>query len=230
MKNATIALVLTAVVSATGGCSWRRGSVEDGDYMTVSPPPNRDTTLARKLTRSAVELIDREKLDDARDRLKSALAADLFFGPAHNNLGTVYLKQKKYYLAAWEFQYAAKLMPDQAEPRNNLGMVFETVGHLDQAAQWYDKALALSPDAVEIAGNLARINVRRNRRDERTKELLAMVVMKDKRPEWVDWAREHLALIGRPKARSGPRPLESLHDSPGPDTRPAGPVKQDVYR
>jgi hypothetical protein len=31
-------------------------------------------------------------------------------GPAHNNLGIVYYRQKKYYLAAWEFQYAAKLM------------------------------------------------------------------------------------------------------------------------
>jgi len=209
MKNMVIAIILTAAVLATGGCAWRRGAVEDGNYTTVSAPPNRNTPLARKLTKSAVALIDRDKLDDARSELKSALAVDLFFGPAHNNLGTVYLKQKKYYLAAWEFQYAAKLMPDQAEPRNNLGMVFETVGRLDEAAGWYDKALALSPEAVEIAGNLARINVRRNRKDERTRELLAMVVMKDKRPEWVDWAKERLALIGQPKA------------SPGPETRPA---------
>jgi hypothetical protein len=31
-------------------------------------------------------------------------------GPAHNNLGIVYYRRKKYYLAAWEFQYAARLM------------------------------------------------------------------------------------------------------------------------
>ncbi|MCY2927473.1 MAG: hypothetical protein NT031_18955, partial [Planctomycetota bacterium] len=112
-------------------------------------------------------------------------------------LGTIYLKQKKYYLASWEFQYAAKLMPNQFEPLNNLGLVFEAVGRLDEAAGWYDKGLALAPEADEVTANLARVSVRNNRKDERTRALLQKVVMKDRRPEWVSWARQQLSRIPR---------------------------------
>jgi len=218
MYRITAAVAVTAVLWA-GGCS-RSGNL-DNDYATVTASPERDTAAARRHNRTATRLLDGDKLDDAQRELKAALAADLFFGPAHNNLGTVYLKKKEYYLAAWEFQYAAKLMPDEAEPRNNLGMVFETVGRLDDAAQWYDKALSISPESVEIAANLARIHARKNIRNERTRELLALVVMKDKRPVWVNWARERLALIGQPKAHEGPKPLKSPTDGPQPETQPA---------
>ena len=218
----TTAIVAIAAMLWITGC-YRAGKVKT-DYATVAASPDRDTAAARRHTRIATQLMEDDKLDDARKELKAALAADLFFGPAHNNLGSLYLKQKRYYLAAWEFQYAAKLMPNQAEPRNNLGMVFETVGRLDEAQQWYDKALALSPEAVEIAANLARIHTRKNINDERTRQLLAMVVMKDQRSEWVEWARQRLALIGQPKA--SPLPLDEFPpDKPQPETQPAEPVQ-----
>jgi hypothetical protein len=40
-------------------------------------------------------------------------------GPAHNNLGIVYYRQKKYYLAAWEFQHAARLYPTMGHTGKN---------------------------------------------------------------------------------------------------------------
>ncbi len=69
-------------------------------------------------------------------------------------------RQKKLYLAAWEFQYASTLMPNRAEPRNNLGVVFESVGKLDDAAEWYEAALQIEPDTPEVISNLARVYVR----------------------------------------------------------------------
>ena len=59
------------------------------------------------------------------------------------------------------------------------------------------KALELAPDNVEVIGNLARLLVRTGRKDDRTRELLGQVVMKDHRPEWTEWARERLALMGK---------------------------------
>jgi len=216
--NKTIAILTAATAILTTGCN-RIGSLGT-DYTTVDRSSARDTASARKHTLTAVKLIEEGKLDEAREELKSALAADLFHGPAHNNMGGVHLKQKRYYLAAWEFQYAAKLMPNQAEPRNNLGMVFETVGRLDEAQQWYDKALALEPEEVEIAANLARIHTRKSINNERTRELLAMVVMKDQRSEWVRWARGRLAMIGQPETS----PLQfgkSQSEERRPETQPA---------
>jgi Flp pilus assembly protein TadD len=99
---------------------------------------------------------------------------------------------------ATEFNYAAKLMPNKVEPKNNLGMVLESVGKLDQSAKNYEEAMALEPDNVVVAGNLARVYVRTNRRDEKTRELLTDVVTKDPRPEWVSWAKDRLVRMGQP--------------------------------
>src|SRR4029453_19576722 len=104
--------------------------------------------------------------------LKSALAADVMCGPAHNNLGKVYYHQHKLYLAAWEFQYAMKLMPNVPEPRNNLGLVFESAGKLDDAVASYDEARGLEPDNVQFIGNLARARVRRGDDDAGVRDLL----------------------------------------------------------
>lgn len=193
-------------LSALVGCHKQNARLGD-PYETVAVDPRRDTDKARQLNAEAVEEITDGDLDDAEAKLKKALTADLFFGPAHNNLGTVYLRQQKYYLAAWEFQYAVKLMPTQAEPRNNLGLVFEAVGRPDEAEKHYDEALQLAPDAVEITANLARLRVRQGRRDERTRHLLQDVVLKDTRPTWVNWARERLVITG-PTDRATTQPTE----------------------
>ena len=198
-RRVTCIALAASLIAALAGCQQQR-LTPDEKYRTVSEMPNRDTATARKHNAAAVKLLKDDKPDDAQARLESALAADLLFGPAHNNLGTVYFRQKKYYLAAWEFQYAAKLMPNHAEPRNNLGLVFEAVSRFDDAAKWYDEALALEPESTQIAGNLARVHIRANRADEQTRELLAKIVMKDSRPAWTAWARQQLSLIGQPKS------------------------------
>jgi len=79
-------------------------------------------------------------------------------------------------------------------------MVYETVGKLGRAAKSYEEALELESDASVVAGNLARVYVRTARNDEKTRRLLGDVALKDTRPEWVAWAREHLAVMGQPKA------------------------------
>jgi len=204
--HARLALLMLIPLAACGCRASRSGPTDD--YMTVAGDPRRDTETARRHNARAVGLIGDDKLDDAERELKAALRADLFFGPAHNNLGNVYYRTRRYYLAAWEFQYAARLMPGKIEPRNNLGLVFEAVGRLDDAARWYDTALELSPESVEATANLARVRVRQGDKDDTTRELLGRVVMRDPRPEWSEWARKQLALMGE----WGPR--DSSPDEP----------------
>ncbi|MES1171564.1 MAG: hypothetical protein ABUL56_04300, partial [Actinomycetota bacterium] len=98
-------------------------------------------------------------------------------------------------LAAWEFQYAMKLMPNTPEPRNNLGLVFESAGKLDDAVASYDEAMRLEPDNVQFIGNLTRARVRRGDRDDSVRELLGKLVMRETRPDWADWARGQLATM-----------------------------------
>jgi Flp pilus assembly protein TadD len=157
-----------------------------------------------------------DKPDDmaAEIALKAALEADIMCGPAHNNLGKVYYRQGKLYLAAWEFQYAMKLMPNQSEPPNNLGLVFESVGKFDEATDSYEKAVALGPENVEALGNLARARIRRGDHQGDVAALLEKLVLRDTRPTWAAWERKTLARLqaaGAAESAGTTRPEE-----PGP--------------
>jgi len=184
-------LLLLCGLTLMCGCNLRREQ-PPGSYRTVARDPRRDTALARSETSRAKALMAANELEKAEKVLKAALAADLFYAPAHNNLGVVYYRQKKFYLAAWEFQYAARLMPNKPQPKNNLGMVLEAVGRLKEAEQHYDKALAIEPDNAVFIGNLARCRIRLGRRTPQTRDLLQQIILKDTRPEWVQWARREL--------------------------------------
>ncbi len=224
MRSITAMIAIVAIAPFLAGCQFHRPAAPAAaSYETLPRDPHRDTEAARRPQARGVQLLGEGQIEQAEQAFQAALSADLFFGPAHNNLGTVYLRQQKYYLAAWEFQYAEKLMPHQAEPRNNLGLVYEAVGKLDDAAKSYEQALDLEPENPRIAGNLARVYVRGNRTDDKTRKLLESIVLKDTRPEWIAWARERLALMGTPaRPTTAPSPTPDLIEAPTtrPDSAP----------
>lgn len=209
MRIRTILALL--LVAACAGC----GETRSASVAASANPAPRDNEAAVAHHQNALALLRADKLADAEAELKAALASDLLYGPAHNNLGIVYYRQKKYYDAAWEFQAAAKLMPRKAEPLNNLGLVFEASGRLDEAPAYYEKALALEPRDYEATANLARVRTRTNQRDDRTRQLLNTVVARDPRPEWVTWAREQLLSMPAPQEPVAP---DRAAPVPPPDT------------
>jgi len=201
-NNQLICSFLGMLLLVAAGCNSAGRNPSDA-YLTVDGEPAREIDLARRHHAKALELIGQGKLSDAETELKAALAADITFGPAHNNLGKLYFERKELYLAAWEFQYAIQLMPSVPEPRSNLGLVFEAVGKMDQAVEHYGKAKDLAPDNPQFTGNLVRAKIRRGDQDKATEQLLEEVVLKDSRADWVAWARERLML----RRTSTTRPL-----------------------
>lgn len=198
-------IILAAIVVGQTGCApfLKRKHL---DYRTVVADPNHDTEMAKAENERAARLVAKGKLDAAEQALQSALVADVTYGPAHNNLGKVFFARCDYYLAAWEFEYARRLMPEAAEPNNNLGLVYEAVEKLDEAVAMYTIAYQMRPEDPEIIGNLARVRMKRDERDGEARRLLSELILYDTRPCWVDWAREHLALG---ESRSA-RPLEEI--------------------
>jgi tetratricopeptide (TPR) repeat protein len=136
----------------------------------------------------------------ANQSLIRAIEADKSYGPAHNNLGTLYLLTEDYYQAAWEFQYAAKVMSKNPEPRINLGLVFEQTGKLDKAIEWYNKALTLDADSLPAMQALARTRLRKGLRDTETKTLLETIVFRSTDPTWRDWAKLQLLQLRKKSA------------------------------
>ncbi len=162
-------------------------------YETVTVNPRRDPEAAKQLNRNGVDALVKGKFEKAEKLFKESLAKDVDCGPAHNNLGRLYFDQGKNYLAAWEFEYAIKVMPKRGEPYNNLGMVMEKVGKMEQAVEAYETANMLCPNDPEIVGNLARAWWCQDKSNLRTRELLEHLVFVDSRPEWVSWAKEQIA-------------------------------------
>lgn len=176
------------------GCSGTE-TTEPPSYSPPAEESERSTDEARALNTEAAALIGTGDHAAAEAKLKTALGLDILFGPAHNNLGKVYYHQKRYYLSAWEFQYAAKLMPHRPEPKNNLGLVLEAVGKLDDAVKEYQEALRMEPDNPVLIGNLARARSRRGDRGQEMKKILEDLLLRETRNDWRTWAETQLTTL-----------------------------------
>ncbi|MDR3198690.1 MAG: hypothetical protein LBU34_12555 [Planctomycetaceae bacterium] len=184
-------------------------------YETVMVNPRHDTEAAAKQNQHGLEALAKGKFDKAEKHFKEALIKDIDFGPAHNNLGRLYFDQGKNYLAAWEFEYATKVMPQRGEPYNNMGMVMERVGKLEQAVDAYEMANVLCPNHPEIVGNLARVSWCQDKSNVRTRNLLEQLIFIDTRPDWVSWAKEQVACG---KISNETLPVSFISDTTKPPT------------
>ena len=133
-----------ALIVGLGSCR----SPASGPYSPPTGGP-RQTAEAEVLTKQAAEIIETDP-ERAEQLLREALTHDLFFGPAHNNLGVLHLKRGKLYEAAGEFEWARKLMPGHPDPRVNLALTLERAGTIGRGHR----------ELLGCAGGLPRVPAR----------------------------------------------------------------------
>ncbi|WP_432799807.1 tetratricopeptide repeat protein [Poriferisphaera sp. WC338] len=195
MKYNILCTVLISSIVGMAGCIGSSPS-KDQTYESPAEAQIKHTQRAANLNRLAVLQIENGDYEKAIATLKKSLGIDMDFAPAHNNLGLIYYEQEQFYTAAWEFEYAVKLMDNPAEPLNNLGMVYEAVGQYKKAHSYYEKAYEADPDQIQIVGNFARNQVRQGLRTPELKAMLDEIILKDSRADWIEWATEQRVLIG----------------------------------
>ncbi len=151
----------------------------------------RNPLEAQRLTLEAADIMD---IDPAKAEalLRDALAADIYHGPAHNNLGVLYLTQDKLYEAANEFEWARKLMPGHPDPRMNLAFTLESAGRYEEAFAAYDTALDVYPNHLPTIQAIARLQLMHNLEDERTTEFLRTISLRSDSEGWRNWAKMRL--------------------------------------
>jgi Flp pilus assembly protein TadD len=174
------------------GMACRMDEPSPAPYRTVSADPFRDTELAKRENQAGLAHLAGGELDSAVQAFERALTADNGFGPAHNNLGKAYFLKGDLYKAAWEFEYARKLLPRSPQPCNNLGIVFEQNREWDKAVEHYRQAVALDPENLEFQGNLTRALVLRGDRTDEVRTRLKKIIAQDKRNDWIIWANKQL--------------------------------------
>ncbi|MCB9844653.1 MAG: tetratricopeptide repeat protein [Phycisphaeraceae bacterium] len=162
-----------------------------GPYSPASQA-QRDPLEAQRLSRdaSAVMVEDPHR---AEEMLREALSADLYCGPAHNNLGVLYLQRGMLYEAAGEFEWARRLMPGHPDPRLNLGLALERAGRVDEALAEYAAALEVHPDHLPSLQALARCQLRHGRTDATTDHALREIAFRGETRQWREWARMRIA-------------------------------------
>ena len=178
--TAGLSLALTALQL---GCASQRPC-----SYNPATESDRNPAEAERLNQQATAIIDSDPTT-AEALLRRALAADLYYAPAHNNLGTLLLKQGKLYEAAGEFEWAKKLMPGHPDPRLNLALTLETAGRTDEAIATYQTALEVYPEHIATMQALTRLQVRSGRTDDRTRPMLSEVALRGESKQWRDWAR-----------------------------------------
>jgi Tfp pilus assembly protein PilF len=190
-RCALVEALKSAALCALLGMATACSSPAVGPY---NPPTEaaRNTTKAEQLNREAADVLGSDPASAER-LLREALTADIFFGPAHNNLGVVFLGEKKLYEAASEFEWAKKLLPDSPDPRVNLALCLEQAGRLDDAIAAYETALQVRPSYLPAIEGLACLTLRSGKSDERLAPWLDDIAMRCDDAEWRKWAKARRA-------------------------------------
>lgn len=177
------AAMLVVLPAWLWGCASR--PTQAGPY--TAGIASRNTALARELHARASELMDTDP-EEAEHLLRQALDADLYHGPAHNNLGVLLLARDELYAAAAEFEWARKLMPGHPDPRVNLAMTLEQAGRYDEAINAYDSALAVYDGFLPALQGKAKLQVRTGDTDATTIAALDEIALRGDE-SWREWAR-----------------------------------------
>lgn len=183
-------IALCAITFVMASCQTGKHS---SAYETA-PETSRDSLKAQTLTHEAAALIGKNPAKAER-LLRDALSADLFHGPAHNNLGVIFLTQGKLYEAAGEFEWARKLMPGHPDPRINLAATLERAGRTGEALANYESALDVAPESIAATQGMVRLQLRTGRSDDRTRAMLEEVALRGEDARWRHWAQERLTLV-----------------------------------
>ncbi len=171
---------------ASAGCA-----THPGPYSPQSESA-RDTNKAQALTQKAAAIMDKDPVK-AESLLRDALTADLYHGPAHNDLGVLLLKKSMLFEAAGEFEWARKLMPGHPDPRMNLALTLERAGRVDEALTAYASALEVYEGHMPTIEAMTRLRIKSGRTDDKTRAMLEEIAFKGETPQWREWARGQMA-------------------------------------
>ncbi len=196
-STALFAALCLALPLALSACRAHRAG--DGNPYSPLTEASRNTVEAERLTREAADLLTTNPAK-AEKLLRDALGKDLYYGPAHNNLGVLFLARNEYYSAASEFEFARKLMPGHPDPRINLALTLERAGRVDDALRNYAAALEVYPDHIAALQGLVRLQVKHNRGDDKTDERLREIALRGETQRWREWAqRQELQSVPTPR-------------------------------
>jgi tetratricopeptide (TPR) repeat protein len=145
--------LLFGLAQARGRASLAVGDTERAvQYLQESLALQADDAQSHYLL--ALALMQQGAPEDGRRLLRQATLLDPTLGPAHFELGVLYLQQGDYDRARASCELAVKHLPGVALPLNNLALALKATGHLKEAAEQFELAVQADPKYADAWGNL----------------------------------------------------------------------------
>ena len=101
-----------------------------------------------------VAMMAEKKFEAAERQFAKILKIDNAHAAAHNNMGTCLARRKRNLQALKHFKRAISCNKNWAPPWRNAARLFQSTGHIKQAIDHYEGALALEPGHAECRRRL----------------------------------------------------------------------------
>ena len=108
------------------------------------------------------------------------------------------------------YQKAATLDPSYPTPQNDIGVVMEGQGRLEDAERAYQQALKLNPEYLEAHANLAMLYERTGRKDQAASHWQQRYQLGRPNDPWTVRAQERLIALGALSPTSPPAATPSM--------------------
>lgn len=164
-----------------GGCAASR----PGTSLQASDPAQ--VAAAYDLILEAQDAERRDKPEQAVSLYREGLSKYREFPAAWNNLGSLLMDQSRYLEAVECFQAAADLAPKDPRPPYNQGLAWDRAGYLDDALEFYDRALGRDPQFLPALRGAIRAERLLGRGSQSTLDRLKVALLMEQDPKWRDW-------------------------------------------
>jgi tetratricopeptide (TPR) repeat protein len=159
LSAAAVAAVVLASLTSEQLQVWRNSRVLwEHDLAVARKSPEALHHLGQALAREGHEA-------EAITCYRKALELDPTLALAHNNLGDIFLRRRKFKEAAEEIDMACQLDPKLAVAHTNRGIILFERGELDRAAAEQQTAIELDPLLPEARSNLGQVELARHHWD-----------------------------------------------------------------
>lgn len=181
LPGALLLACIACPLAPLAGCASSRS----GTSRQASDPAQ--VSAAYDLILEAQDAERRDKPEQAVALYREGLAKYREFPAAWNNLGSLLMDQSRYLEAVECFQAAADLAPKDPRPPYNQGLAWDRAGYLDDALEFYDRALGRDPQFLPALRGAIRAERLLGRGSQSTLDRLKIALLMEQDPKWRDW-------------------------------------------
>lgn len=186
-------IALIAVGSLTGvGCTNTprpENPVAPGDDAAARLRRAQDLSIRAQDAERA------KRPDEAIALYRQAIAEAPNFAAAWNNLGVLLMRQSQNMEAANAFRQAADLDIRDPRPLANLAALWEQQRYFDDAAVFYDQALARDPNYLPALRNSIRVDDQRDIRTEKQRDRIRAALQLETDPIWREYLQRQKQVV-----------------------------------